>query len=96
MRRRNAMLRSGGGCRGDACVALRSADHQGAQRRVTARRGGPARASQPCSRGANLSSTHCDAFVSLPKPLLTDYLASLRPPQLRALDQALRVALALA
>jgi mRNA interferase MazF len=42
------------------------------------------------------SSIHCDALVSLPKPLLTDYLASLRPPQLRALDQALRVALALA
>jgi mRNA interferase MazF len=42
------------------------------------------------------SSIHCDALVSLPKPLLTDYLASLRPPQSRALDQALRVALALA
>jgi mRNA interferase MazF len=42
------------------------------------------------------SSIHCDALVSLPKPLLTDYLASLRPPQLRQLDQALRVALALA
>ena len=42
------------------------------------------------------SSIHCDALVSLPKPLLTDYRASLRPPQLRALDQALRVALALA
>ena len=42
------------------------------------------------------SSIHCDALVSLRKPLLTDYLASLRPPQLRALDRALRVALALA
>jgi mRNA interferase MazF len=42
------------------------------------------------------SSIHCDALVSLPKPLLKDYLASLMPPQLRALDQALRVALALA
>ena len=42
------------------------------------------------------SSIHCDALVSLPKPLLTDYLATLRPPQLRALGQALCVALALA
>ena len=42
------------------------------------------------------SSIHCDALVSLPKPILTDYIASLKPAQLRALDQALRVALALA
>lgn len=42
------------------------------------------------------SSIHCDALVSLPKALLTDYVSSLRPTQLRALDQALRVALALA
>ena len=42
------------------------------------------------------SSIHCDALVSLPKPLFTDYVASLKPPQVRALDQALRVALALA
>ena len=42
------------------------------------------------------SSIHCDALVSLPKPLLTDYVASLKPSQVRALDQALRVALALA
>ncbi len=42
------------------------------------------------------SSIHCDAFVSVPKPLLTDYLARLGPDRLRALDQALRVALALA
>jgi mRNA interferase MazF len=41
------------------------------------------------------SSIHCDALVSLPKPLLTDYVASLKPSQVRALDQALRVALAL-
>jgi hypothetical protein len=33
--------------------------------------------------------------VSLPKPLLTDFVASLAPARLRALDQALRVALAL-
>jgi mRNA interferase MazF len=42
------------------------------------------------------SSVHCDGLVSIPKPLLTDYLSSLKPAGLRALDQALRVALALA
>ncbi len=42
------------------------------------------------------SSIHCDALVSLPKPLLTDYVASLKPVRLRALDEALRIALALA
>ncbi len=42
------------------------------------------------------SSIHCDALVSLPKTSLTDYLASLGPTRLRALDQALRIALALA
>jgi mRNA interferase MazF len=42
------------------------------------------------------SSIHCDALVSLPKSLLTDYVASLSPARVRALDQALRVALALA
>ena len=42
------------------------------------------------------SSIHCDALVSLPKPLLTDRLASLAPLRVRALDHALRVALALA
>jgi mRNA interferase MazF len=42
------------------------------------------------------SSIHCDSLVSLAKPLLTDYIASLKPTQVRALDQALRVALALA
>lgn len=41
------------------------------------------------------SSIHCDALVSIPKPLLTDHLASLKSARLRALDQALRVALAL-
>lgn len=41
------------------------------------------------------SSIHCDALVSLPKAILTDYVSSLRPARLRALDQALRVALAL-
>ena len=42
------------------------------------------------------SSIHCDALVSLPKALLSDYVASLKPARLRTLDQALRVALALA
>ena len=41
------------------------------------------------------SSIHCDALVSLPKPSLTDFVASLMPARVRALDQALRVALAL-
>jgi mRNA interferase MazF len=42
------------------------------------------------------SSVHCDGLVRIPKALLTDYLSSLKPARLRALDQALRVALALA
>lgn len=42
------------------------------------------------------SSIHCDALVSLPKHLLTDYVGNLGPARLRGLDQALRVALALA
>jgi mRNA interferase MazF len=42
------------------------------------------------------SSIHCDALVSLSKSMLTDYVASLAPARVRALDQALRVALALA
>ena len=42
------------------------------------------------------SSIHCDALVSLPKAMLTDYVSSLGPARVHALDQALRVALALA
>ena len=42
------------------------------------------------------SSIHCDALVSLPKPMLTDFVGSLAPSRMRALDQSLRVALALA
>jgi mRNA interferase MazF len=42
------------------------------------------------------SSIHCDSLVSLPKAMLTDYVSSLAPTRLRELDQALRVALALA
>jgi mRNA interferase MazF len=42
------------------------------------------------------SSIHCDALVSLPKSMLTDYVFSLARARVHALDQALRVALALA
>ena len=42
------------------------------------------------------SSIHCDALVSVPKAMLTDFVSSLAPARARALDQALRVALALA
>ena len=41
------------------------------------------------------SSLHCDALVSLPKSVLTDYVGSLTSEQMAALDRALRVALAL-
>ena len=41
------------------------------------------------------SSIHCDALVSLPKSQLTDRVATLAASRVRALDQALRVALAL-
>ncbi len=40
-------------------------------------------------------SIHCDALVSLPKSSLTDYIGSLSPTRLSAVDGALRVALAL-
>jgi mRNA interferase MazF len=39
------------------------------------------------------SSIHCDELVSLPKSVLTHFVGALRAPGLRALDQALRVAL---
>lgn len=42
------------------------------------------------------SSIHCDALVSLPKTLLSDRVGTLAAGRVRALDQALRVALALA
>jgi mRNA interferase MazF len=42
------------------------------------------------------SSIHCDAVISVPKKLLTDYVAALSSRRLRQLDEALRVALALA
>ncbi len=40
------------------------------------------------------SSIHCDALVSLPKSALTGYVGSLPPGRIRALNRALRVALA--
>lgn len=40
------------------------------------------------------SSIHCDALVSLPKSALTGYAGSLTAHQVRSLDQALRIALA--
>lgn len=40
------------------------------------------------------SSIHCDALVSLPKSALTGYVGSLPPGSIRALNRALRVALA--
>lgn len=40
------------------------------------------------------SSIHCDALVSLPKSVLTDYVGSLASSPSQALDRALRVALA--
>ncbi len=39
------------------------------------------------------SSVHCDELVSLSKSLLTNYVGSLSPQKLQALNQALRVAL---
>jgi mRNA interferase MazF len=42
----------------------------------------------------NESSIHCDALVSLPKPILTDYVGTLSADRLAALKAALRIALA--
>ncbi len=39
------------------------------------------------------SSIHCDELVSLSKSVLTNYVGSLSPQKLQALNQALRVAL---
>lgn len=39
------------------------------------------------------SSLHCDEVVSLPKSVLTDYIGSLSPQKIAALNRALRVAL---
>jgi len=35
------------------------------------------------------SSIHCDELISLPKSLLTNYLGTLSPQKIRALNQAL-------
>lgn len=40
------------------------------------------------------SSIHCDALVSLPKSALTDFVGMLSSQRLAALDQAIRIALA--
>ena len=40
------------------------------------------------------SSILCDALVSLPKAVLTDFVGTLSPRLIEALDEALRVALA--
>lgn len=40
------------------------------------------------------SSIHCDALVSLPKSSLTDFVGALAPDRTRALNRALRIALA--
>jgi mRNA interferase MazF len=39
------------------------------------------------------SSIHCDVLVSLPKASLTDFVGTLAAGRIRALNQALRVAL---
>jgi mRNA interferase MazF len=39
------------------------------------------------------SSIHCDELVSLPKSPLTHYLGTLSPQKIRALNQAVRIAL---
>ena len=42
------------------------------------------------------SSIHCDELVSLPKSMLTNYIGTLPPQKIQALDQALRIALDIA
>lgn len=39
------------------------------------------------------SSIHCDELVSLPKSILTNFIGTLSPPKIQALNQALRIAL---
>mgnify|MGYP001389454479 CR=1 FL=1 len=39
------------------------------------------------------SSIHCDELVSLPKSVLTNFVGTLPIPKLKALNQALRIAL---
>ena len=42
------------------------------------------------------SSIHCDELVSLPKSALTNYVGTLPPAKIEALNQALRIALDIA
>jgi len=42
------------------------------------------------------SSIHCDELVSLPKSVLTNYIGTLSPEKLQALNRALRIALDIA
>jgi len=39
------------------------------------------------------SSIHCDELVSLPKSALTNYIGTLSPQKIQALNKALRIAL---
>lgn len=39
------------------------------------------------------SSIHCDELISLPKSTLTNYIGTLPPQKVKALDQALGIAL---
>jgi len=39
------------------------------------------------------SSIHCDALMSIPKSVLTNYVGSLSPAKIQVLNQALHVAL---
>jgi mRNA interferase MazF len=39
------------------------------------------------------SSIHCDELVSLPKSVLTNYIGTLSPEKMQALNKALRIAL---
>lgn len=41
------------------------------------------------------SSIHCDELVSIPKRMLSDFIGSLNPEQMKKLDQALAIALEL-
>ena len=42
------------------------------------------------------SSIHCDELVSLPKSALTNYIGTLSPQKIQALNKALRIALDIA
>lgn len=41
------------------------------------------------------SSIHCDELVSVPKSVLTNFVGTLAPQKIKALNQALRIALEL-